>query len=170
MRDLRQLEPATDIDQTQSSWNRRKGLVFLGCTIMAICAVIAGWFMTKLPRNIAPDAVRREIDSVNDPAVMFIRFQAGRQAAAKDTDSGKLIQSPLTEVYQGTFNHPGHRAIAPVELTNALILVKQRKMVTEWFPLVGGIAGVGLLIALSALLVPGESPRPAQKRTATASK
>jgi hypothetical protein len=170
LRDLRQLELATDGDQPQSTWNRRKGLVFLGCTIMVICACISGWFMTKLPRNIDPGAVRKEIDAVNDPAIMLIRFQAGRQPAAKDVDAGKLIQAPLAEVYHGTFNHPGHRAIAPVELTTALILVEQRKTVTYWFPLVGGIAGIGLLIALSALLVQGDSPRPTQKGAAAAAK
>jgi hypothetical protein len=168
LRDLRQLEQATDGDAPQSSWNRRKGLVFLGCTIMAICALVAGWFVTKLPRSFDPSAIRKEIDSVPEPAIMFIRMEAGRQPAGKENDVGKLIQGPLAGLYNETFKHPSHRAIAPVELTTALILVEQRKMVSYWFPLVGGIAGVGLLIALSALLVPGDSPQPTQKRPATA--
>jgi hypothetical protein len=170
LRDLRQLELATDADGPQSSWNRRKGLVFLGCTVMAICAIVAGYFITQLPRNPSPDAVRKEIDTVNDPAVMFIRFHAGRQPAFKDIDAGKLIQAPLAEVYHGTFNHPFHRAIAPEELTTALYRVEQRKRLSWVFPLVGGVAGIGLLIALSALLVSGDSPRPVRKGTATAPK
>ncbi|MCC7085481.1 MAG: hypothetical protein IT427_10780 [Pirellulales bacterium] len=172
MRHLRQLQPAAEIDRPGTTWNLRKGLLFLGCAIMGLCAAVAGWYYSKLPRAVDPNEVRTEIDAL-EPALSYISVQVWRLAPEYSTystdslspimqsDSGKLIHGPLMDIYATTLEsrHPMARFVAPHSTFNAIGRAHDRKALSFWLPAAAAGALVGLLIALSALLVRSESPQ-----------
>jgi hypothetical protein len=165
MRDLRQLDVAVDSEHRPVGWNRRKGLVFLGCVIMAACAALGGWYVSKLPRGVEPGEIRVEIDAL-EPAAAFIQFHTWERV--KFADPGKLIQDSVKPLYQGTFenSHPLGRFITPKAAYHSIGQTEELKAHSFWLPIViaGGVTG--LLIALSALFVRNDAPRPQPSRVA----
>jgi hypothetical protein len=164
LRDLRQLESEGEPERPQTTWSRRKGLVFLGCVMMAVSAGFAGWFASKLPRGLDPAAVRAEVDAL-DPAASFILYEGQRPPMPVEQGPGKLIRDPVVHLLKGTFEnpHPRFRLLAFNEAIRADADAAKRKTVVFWFPMLGGVGLIGMLVALSALLVRDDSARPLQK-------
>jgi hypothetical protein len=165
LRDLRNLEPVGEPQRQQSTWNRRKGLVFLGCVMIAVAAGVAGWFAMKLPRSLDPAEARAEVDAL-DPAESVLLYEALQPPMPVEQGPGKVIRAPVEPLLKSTIEspHPGPRLLAYRSAFRIGSDAEKRKAVGFWFPLLGGVALVGLLIALSALLVRDDSARPSQKR------
>ncbi len=158
MRGLQNLEVIADAGRPQSTWTRRKGLVFLGSAIVVVAACFGGYLWSKMPGNANPEAIRAEVDAL-DPVSAFIHYQALRQTLPVESPIGQTILAPVKPVLQETFEHPHHQVLAPHELYRSMLQTKERESLAYWLPLLAGIAILGMLIALSALLVRGNSPR-----------
>jgi hypothetical protein len=169
MRDMRQLEPVGESAIPQSTWNRRKGMVFLGCTLIATAAIGGGYLAWRMPRDVDPVAVRAEVDTL-DPAGTFVCYQALRRSLPVESPIGGVILGPVKPLLHNYFENPYNQFLAFRQLGNVAMNAQEREALSHWMPLVGAVAAVGLLITLSALIVRGESSRPAPKRAAAASK
>lgn len=167
LRDLRQLESVGESERSQPSWNRRKGLIFLGCLMMGVAAGLAAWFTFAMPHAVDPVALRAEVDSL-DPAESFILKEAQRPPIPVEGGAGKVIRDPVAHLLKATIEnqHPRFRWLAVNEAMRADANVTKRKAASFWFPLLGGVGLVGLLIMLSALLIRDDSARATPKQRA----
>jgi hypothetical protein len=189
VRALRQLEPVAEEKVAAATWNRRKGLVFLGSALLALAVLAAAVLLfvrpsidaAKLPPvNVDGKAVQQEVSSIptHEGFIRYVLMQPWPPTSFADRlEKGQVpIQLfPSAELLK-RFEGPGQQFLASKEALQAahknanrnMLLAETmytRRRIGEWLTIVAALGGIGLLIAGSVLFIgDGQAGGPARRK------
>ncbi len=176
IRELRRLEPIVEETVAAPTWNKRKGLAFLGTAIVLIAAGVAAVLLARRPSLEGADkpavvdsnAIRKEIDSLppDESYVRFVLIEPWVPTLFAERTKESPPQLPLLPSADliSRFEGAGHQFIASKEAVKAAQTwqahyvdvaktVQDRNEINDWLRNVALLGGLGLLIGAAAFFV-----------------